>query len=124
MAKVVKFNKDIREYKEKTVGPFSGREFLCVGFSTLLMLFVNFVILSDMEMMNDVRGYISIACYIPAWLFGWFKIDGLHIEVYLKYCLPYQMAPKKLIYKNPNPSPPMKIVKQKKSKNKELRGFK
>lgn len=123
MAKTVKFNKDIREYKEKTVGPLTGREFLCLGFGTVAMLFVNFVLLADLELMNDIRGFVSIACYIPSIIFGWVKIDGMHIEVFVRYCLPYLMAPKKLTYKNPIKAPEIKPVKQKKSKNKALRGF-
>ena len=79
-------------------------------------------VFSEVELSVDAFGFIAILLMAPFIAFGWLKIEGLYLEVWLKSCLPSLLVSPKLYYNTG-----MKIkkpeIKVKKNKNKDNKGF-
>ena len=120
--KIEEMNKDVRNYKDKFLGPFSGREVLCLIFGVGLSYLVKTFFFPDMSPLSEEMSYIVIACMIPFVIIGWTKPYGMYIEKYLKSTFISTISPRVRTYANGNRIPRKKI-KTKKSKNNELRRF-
>ena len=79
-----KMPKDIRAYKTKLIGPFNGRQLICVG----IMLVVDFLLFQlvvhplDLPLEFVIYGFVFIDLPIAA--FGWVEINGMSLETYMK----------------------------------------
>ena len=119
MAKIVEYNKDIREYKDKTFWAFSGREVVCLIMGVAFNFLMKNTVFADVELSVDAYGFIAIALMLPFIALGWLKIEGLYIEVWVKSCLPSLLVPGKLYYNTGmRVRKPQIKVKKSKSKNK------
>lgn len=115
----VEINKDVRNYKEKLIGPFSGRECVCLGIGFGAYYLMKSIFFPNLDFADAVSGYLLIACMIPAVIIGWVKFYGMYLEVFLKSVLFTVLAPKIRRYDN-SLSVKRKMIKTKKSKNKDL----
>ena len=116
-------NKDIRDQKDKLIGPFSFREIACLLIGFGFYAFIKGVFLSNIDMVSDVNGFLFMFCMVPFVFVGWGKIYGMKAEVFLKSCLGTFLSPKHRKYKN-ELIIKRKEIKTKKSKDKDLQPLK
>ena len=116
MAKKIEINKDIREYKEKFLGPLSLRETSCLALGIFTAYLVKTTIFSDVELASDVTGFIGMACMIPFFIIGWGKAYGMYLEEFVRCALGSFLSPAKRKYDN-GLKLPRKIKKTKSSKS-------
>ena len=119
-----KMPKDIRAYKTKLIGPFSGRQLICIG----IMLAVDFLlfqlIILPMELPLEFVIYGLVFIDVPIGAFGWVEITGMPLETYIKevvlkmFLAPAKRKPKHIIYEEKTNIPDKKAKKKnKKAKN-------
>jgi hypothetical protein len=120
---LVEMNKDIRQYKAKLLGPFSGREVICLVLGVGFVWFVEFVLLAGVDMTLDVQSFLALGLMLPFVGIGWGKIYGMHIEQFIKTTFITFIAPKTRKYDN-GLKVERKQIKTKRSKNKDLQPFK
>lgn len=118
----VEMSKDIREYKEKLFGPFSGREALSLVCGCGFFFFMKTFVFYHVELASDVSGFLALFCFAPFVVFGWAKISGMYINEYLKLALKCIFAPKVRHYDN-GLKKKRKTIKTKPSKKTELKPF-
>lgn len=121
--KKININRDVRKYKEKLVGPFSAREAFCLVVGFLCFYLIKAIFFTDIEMMSDQTGFLLIAVMIPFAIVGWGKFYGMYIEKFAKCALPTLLSPKVRTYKC-GYKIKKKVIKTKKSKDKEMQRFK
>ncbi len=117
--KYVEMNKDVRQYKAKLLGPFSGREIICLALGVGAALLMHELIFAGSEVSLDVEGFAVLACVAPFVLVGWGKIYGMYIEVFIKSALRTVISPKIRKYDN-GLKISRKPVRTKKSKDVDL----
>ena len=115
MAKKIEINKDIREYKEKFLGPLSLRETVCLVLGVLTAYFVKTTFFSDVELASDVSGFIGMVCMIPFFIIGWAKPYGMYLEEFIRCAMGSLLSPVKRRYDN-GLKLPRKVKKTKSSK--------
>lgn len=118
----VEMNKDVRNYKEKLLGPFSAREVVCLGLGAGFSYLVKALFFPGVPF-ADAMGYIVVLCMIPFALIGWCKVYGMYIEKFMQSAFQAIISPKKRYYDN-GLKREKKRIKTKKSKDKELQPFK
>ena len=94
----VQIPKDIEKYEAKWIGPFNGRQCVCIGIGVLIgvpiFLFLNSVFDSQVA----IIALVPIATII--FPFGWLKPFGLKFEQFLKIALVSNViAPAHRLYK-------------------------
>ncbi len=79
-----KMPKDIRAYKTKLLGPFNGRQLICVA----IMLIVDFllfkIVVNPLQLPLDYVIFGLILIDLPIATFGWVEINGMSLECYIK----------------------------------------
>lgn len=122
--KVVEMNKDVRNYKDKLLGPFSTRECLCLAAGLGLSYLVKATLFPEMSLTDERMAYIVIFCMLPFGALGWIKIYGMFIEQYLRSTFISTIAPKVRVYDNGNSvKKARKKIKTKPSKNRNLKRY-
>ena len=117
-----KMPKDIRAYKTNLIGPFNGRQLICVG----IMLIVDFLlfqlVILPLELPVEYIIYALIFIDLPIAAFGWVEINGMSLETYIKevglkmLLAPAKRKAKHIIYEKKQDIPDKK-QKKKKVKN-------
>lgn len=122
--KVVEMNKDVRNYKDKLLGPFSGREVLCLICGFVTSYIVKSLFFPEMSPLDERMAYLVILCMLPFGFIGWWKIYGMYIGQYLKSTFITSLAPRLRVYDNGNGIKKMrKKVKTKPSKSRNLKRY-
>ena len=124
-----KMPKDIRAYKTKLIGPFSGRQLICIG----IMLAVDFLlfqlIILPMELPLEFVIYGLVFIDVPIGAFGWVEINGMPLETYIKEVVlkmvlaPAKRKPKHIIYEEKTNIPDKKAKKKKKKAKNEPKTY-
>lgn len=119
-----KMPKDIRSYKTKLIGPFTGRQLICIG----IMLVVDFLLFElvilplNLSLNFVIYGLVFID--LPIGAFGWLEINGVSLEVYIKdigiktFLSPAKRKPKNIIYEKKQEIPNKKQKKKLKNEPK------
>lgn len=122
--KVVEMNKDVRNYKDKLLGPLSTREVLCLVCGLVTSYIVKSFFFPEMSPLDEKMAYLVILCMLPFGFIGWWKIYGMYIEQYLKSTFITSLAPRKRVYDNGNSVKKMrKKIKTKPSKSRNLKRY-
>lgn len=120
--------KDIRSYKTKIIGSFTGRQLLCTSIAGVLVAFLYFAILNPLGVPKTVSIVVcSLVAMIP--MSFMFSINDMPMETYLHSVIRWNMvAPSKrkidvVIYEpdveKPDPKAIKKIQKEMKKKKKK-----
>lgn len=99
-----KMPKDIRAYKTKLIGPFNGRQLVCIAIMAVVdIMLYNFVVV-PLQLSTDLIIYGLIFVNFPIATFGWMEVSGMPLEVYLKevilkiFLAPAKRKPIHIIY--------------------------
>lgn len=98
--KLVEMNKDIREYKEKLIGPFSGRETICLLAGLGFFALIKYLFFPDWEAASEQSSYLLLGCVIPFVAVGWGRFYGMYIEDFIKCAMSSFLAPRVRKYDN------------------------
>ena len=73
--------KDIREYEQTLIGPFTTRHIICIGVMIALVYGV-YLLEKAFGVADPMEFPIFLIFAIPPFLVGWFKPYGMHFEVF------------------------------------------
>jgi hypothetical protein len=97
----VKIPKEINRYENKLIGPFSGRQALCIACMGAINIATFKLCISFLP--RDIVLMICTMISIPWGLLGWVKIYGMHFEkFFLSVAKNMILAPKVRKYKTEN----------------------
>lgn len=124
-----KMPKDIRAYKTKLIGPFNGRQLICVGIMLVVdfLLFQLVVLPLDLPLEFVIYGLVFIDLPIAA--FGWVEINGMSLETYMKevvlkmFLAPAKRKSKHVIYETKADIPDKSQKKKKKKTKNEPKSY-
>ncbi len=124
-----KMPKDIRAYKTKLIGPFNGRQLICVGIMLVVdfLLFQLVVLPLDLPLEFVIYGLVFIDLPIAA--FGWVEINGMSLETYMKevvlkmFLAPAKRKSKHVIYEIKEDIPDKNQKKKKKKTKNEPKSY-
>ncbi len=119
----VEMNKDVRDYKEKLLGPFSARETMCLALGAGLSYLVKALFFPGVAFTSDAMGFIVIFCVAPFVLLGWGKVYGMYLEKFMQSAFQTIISPRIRYYDNGLKIPKNKI-KTKKSRKEEFQPMK
>lgn len=114
--------KDIRAYKTKLIGPFNGRQLICIAVMAVVdIMLYNFVVV-PLHLSTDLIIYGLMFINLPIAAFGWTEVSGMPLEVYLKevilkmFLAPAKRKPVHIIYQTKNVED-THVKKKKRKKN-------
>ena len=126
----VKIPQDIRKYKTKIVGPFTGRNIVGLALALGCGGGVYYALKGSV---SDVRMFAAMVCAIPGILLGWANFYAMPFEQFAKVAFTNTfLVPKRILYKTKNefeekPTTDKKAQKKKtqqfKSKNPEYKMY-
>lgn len=119
----VEMNKDVRNYKEKLLGPFSARETICLGLGAGLSYLAKALLFPDVAFTSDAMGFIVVICMAPFALLGWGRVYGMYLEKFMQSAFRTVVSPRVRHYDN-GLRIPKKKMKTRKSREKDLQPIK
>lgn len=94
----VQIPKDIQKYETKWIGPFNGRQCVCLLIALALGVPLYLIVSKDFGSQTGIIAVVPIIVFI--FPFGWIKPYGLNFEQFLKVALVSNfIAPKNRLYK-------------------------
>ena len=110
---------DIRDFKNKLVGPFTARQIGCLVAGAGLAILVHEIVLPDVSWTGNML-WIAILIMAPFLALGWCEPYGLPLEKYLSIRAQYYLSPKTRHYVSEVKAKkhPHKLKEIKKSKKK------
>lgn len=79
-----KMPKDIRTYKTKLIGPFTGRQAICVVIAGIVFILFYACIAKPFQLPQEYLFYIGLPLVLPILAFGWYEPNGMKLEKYLQ----------------------------------------
>lgn len=124
----VEVNKDIKEYSPKFIGPFTGRQAICLVVSGILSILAYNTI--GRFLPKDLKMYVCFIFATPGILIGWVKIFGMPFEKFAKIYIDTQiLSPAVRKYKTentlfmPTTEEQAKMRKENKQRKKSVKKF-
>jgi len=94
----VQIPKDIQKYETKWIGPFNGRQCVCLIIALVIGIPLYFLVSSFLGSQAGIIAVIPVIILI--FPFGWIKPYGLNFEQFLRIALVSNfIAPKNRLYK-------------------------
>lgn len=99
-----KMPKDIRQYKTKLIGPFTGRQAACVAIMIAVDLILYSTVAAPLKLSMNMMIYGLLIVDIPIALFGWYEPHEVPLEKYIKniwlrtFTAPRKRLPKRILY--------------------------
>ena len=75
-----KMPKDIRAYKTKLIGPFTGRQAICVVIAGIVFIIFYACIAQPFHLPQEYIFYVGLPLVIPILAFGWYEPNGMKLE--------------------------------------------
>ena len=129
-----KMPKDIRAYKTKLIGPFTGRQAICVVIAGIVFIIFYACIAQPLNLPKEYLFYIGLPIVIPILAFGWYEPNGMKLEKYLQkvvirsFSVPIKRKAGNVLFK-PAEKKPLTKEEQKrkkksdKKKNSAIKGY-
>ena len=124
----VEMSRDVREFEPKILGPFTGRQIICIGIS--LAYGIPFAIIATFIPFWQ-RIMVTVILMLPVLACGWCKMYGLPLEKFAMQCFKSMILyPGKRVYKVDNFYTPVfrdqaeDNKKKKISRSKKYKGYK
>lgn len=131
-----KMPKDIRAYKTKLIGPFTGRQAICVVIAGIAFILFYACIAKPFQLPQEYLFYIGIPLVVPMLAFGWYEPNGMKLEKYLQkvvirsFTTPVKRKAGQALYKTEENKPLTKEEQKnrkktdnKKRKNTSIKGY-
>lgn len=119
-----KMPKDIRAYKTKLIGPFTGRQAICVVIAGIVFIIFYACIAQPFHLPQEYIFYVGLPLVIPILAFGWYEPNGMKLEKYLQkvvirsFTVPVKRKAGNALYK-PADRKPLTKEEQKKKRKKD-----
>ena len=123
-----KMPKDIRAYKTKLIGPFTGRQTICVAIAGVVFILFYACIAKPFHLPQEYLFYIGLPLIIPILAFGWYEPNGMKLEKYLQkvvirsFAVPIKRKAGQALYKTEEKKPLTKEEQKNKKKANNKKG--